>query len=347
MTRCVPPHTARTTSRPARATTSTPNSCARWPSAPPAPSPPARRPNTNAMWNSAPHCGRPRPRCRPSRRSRTARRTTTADGSRFRPRTAIEAPETAGAGLAAMIAVLAPVLAGIAAILFLLIGYVLRAFGPDQAAARPADQRRLDLRRAHRRGRPGRHGRPRRHGAAQRLVVRTRRERGRGGRGTPPRTRRVAARPPGARPAAVPPRGAHRHRTGPGPRPFPLRPPAALRAQEPHPHPGLLPPRLHQPRQRLAPRAPATPARTSPAPNTAARTTARSSDRARPASVQRSPIFFCGSGEPSPNGISIGRCSYPYGLTRRWRPSMAARPISWAYNDSCEFSGVDSSSGSA
>ena len=49
----------------------------------------------------------------------------------------IDAPEAAGAGLAAMIAVLAPVLAGIAAILFLLIGYALRAFGPDQAAARP------------------------------------------------------------------------------------------------------------------------------------------------------------------------------------------------------------------
>ncbi|WP_407551334.1 hypothetical protein QOM21_17960 [Streptomyces sp. Pv4-95] len=61
-----------------------------------------------------------------------------AAGQEHVPATAaIEAPGTAGAGLAAMIAVLAPVLAGIAAILFLLIGYVLRAFGPDQAAARP------------------------------------------------------------------------------------------------------------------------------------------------------------------------------------------------------------------
>ncbi|MCB5912231.1 hypothetical protein [Streptomyces pinistramenti] len=45
--------------------------------------------------------------------------------------------ETTGAGLGAMIAVLAPVLAGIAAVLFLLIGYALRAIGPEQAAARP------------------------------------------------------------------------------------------------------------------------------------------------------------------------------------------------------------------
>ncbi|MFH8567572.1 hypothetical protein [Streptomyces sp. NPDC017993] len=61
-----------------------------------------------------------------------------ASGQEHVPATAvIEAPETAGAGLAAMVAVLAPVLAGIAAILFLLIGYVLRAFGPDPAAARP------------------------------------------------------------------------------------------------------------------------------------------------------------------------------------------------------------------
>lgn len=43
----------------------------------------------------------------------------------------------AGAGLAAVITVLAPVLAGIAAVLFLLIGYVLRAVAPDHAGARP------------------------------------------------------------------------------------------------------------------------------------------------------------------------------------------------------------------
>ncbi|MFG2224757.1 hypothetical protein [Streptomyces sp. NPDC048644] len=47
------------------------------------------------------------------------------------------APEAAGAGLGAMIAVLAPVLAGIAAVLFLLIGYVLSAVSPEQAVARP------------------------------------------------------------------------------------------------------------------------------------------------------------------------------------------------------------------
>ncbi|MFG2138784.1 hypothetical protein [Streptomyces sp. NPDC048650] len=46
-------------------------------------------------------------------------------------------PEAAGAGLAAMIAVLVPVLAGIAAILFLLIGYILRAVSPDKSMAQP------------------------------------------------------------------------------------------------------------------------------------------------------------------------------------------------------------------
>lgn len=45
--------------------------------------------------------------------------------------------ESAGAGLAAMITVLAPVLAGIAAVLFLLIGYVLRAISPDKSLAQP------------------------------------------------------------------------------------------------------------------------------------------------------------------------------------------------------------------
>ncbi|MER0481316.1 hypothetical protein ABR737_23760 [Streptomyces sp. Edi2] len=45
--------------------------------------------------------------------------------------------ETTGAGLTAMVAVLAPVLAGIAAVLFLLIGYVLRAISPDKSLAQP------------------------------------------------------------------------------------------------------------------------------------------------------------------------------------------------------------------
>lgn len=45
--------------------------------------------------------------------------------------------ESTGAGLAAMIAVLAPVLAGIAAVLFLLIGYVLRTISPDKSLAQP------------------------------------------------------------------------------------------------------------------------------------------------------------------------------------------------------------------
>ncbi|MFF4603922.1 hypothetical protein ACFY12_14470 [Streptomyces sp. NPDC001339] len=43
--------------------------------------------------------------------------------------------ENTGAGLAAMVGVLAPVLAGIAAVLFLLIGYVLRVISPDGSLA--------------------------------------------------------------------------------------------------------------------------------------------------------------------------------------------------------------------
>jgi hypothetical protein len=51
--------------------------------------------------------------------------------------TAMSEAETTGAGLAAMITVLAPVLAGIAAVLFLLIGYVLRTISPDKSLAEP------------------------------------------------------------------------------------------------------------------------------------------------------------------------------------------------------------------
>ncbi|WP_198540011.1 hypothetical protein [Streptomyces sp. CT34] len=60
-------------------------------------------------------------------------------GERTGPATAAggESTESAGAGLAAMATVLVPVLAGIAAVLFLLIGYVLRAVSPDQAVAQP------------------------------------------------------------------------------------------------------------------------------------------------------------------------------------------------------------------
>ncbi|UNO40907.1 hypothetical protein [Streptomyces sp. MST-110588] len=48
-----------------------------------------------------------------------------------------EVTQSSGAGLAAMITVLAPVLAAIAAVLFLLVGYVLRTLGPDRSAAQP------------------------------------------------------------------------------------------------------------------------------------------------------------------------------------------------------------------
>ncbi|WP_329175064.1 hypothetical protein OG754_19625 [Streptomyces decoyicus] len=51
--------------------------------------------------------------------------------------TVLSEDETTGAGLTAMVAVLAPVLAGIAAVLFLLIGYVLRAISPDKSLAQP------------------------------------------------------------------------------------------------------------------------------------------------------------------------------------------------------------------
>ncbi|MGW1373293.1 hypothetical protein ACWD6P_03310 [Streptomyces sp. NPDC002446] len=51
--------------------------------------------------------------------------------------TAMGEAESTGAGLAAMITVLAPVLAGIAAVLFLLIGYVLRTISPDRSLAQP------------------------------------------------------------------------------------------------------------------------------------------------------------------------------------------------------------------
>ncbi|MFE1762832.1 hypothetical protein ACFW81_01205 [Streptomyces angustmyceticus] len=50
---------------------------------------------------------------------------------------ALDEPGTTGAGLTAMVAVLAPVLAGIAAVLFLLIGYVLGAISPDKSLAQP------------------------------------------------------------------------------------------------------------------------------------------------------------------------------------------------------------------
>ncbi|UQA94235.1 hypothetical protein [Streptomyces halobius] len=61
-----------------------------------------------------------------------------ASGDSPGPATAVgEVTEATGAGLAAMITVLAPVLAGIAAVLFLLIGYVLRAISPEQTVARP------------------------------------------------------------------------------------------------------------------------------------------------------------------------------------------------------------------
>ncbi|OKH95036.1 hypothetical protein [Streptomyces uncialis] len=63
-------------------------------------------------------------------------------GSASGPRTAGladtmgEVPEPAGAGVLAVVAALAPVLAGAAAVIFLLVGYVLRAVSPDLAIGR-------------------------------------------------------------------------------------------------------------------------------------------------------------------------------------------------------------------
>lgn len=47
-----------------------------------------------------------------------------------------EVPEPAGAGVLAVVAALAPVLAGTAAVIFLLVGYLLRAVSPDLAIGR-------------------------------------------------------------------------------------------------------------------------------------------------------------------------------------------------------------------
>ncbi|GAA3053901.1 hypothetical protein GCM10020000_39830 [Streptomyces olivoverticillatus] len=48
-----------------------------------------------------------------------------------------DGPDAEGAGAGAVLAVLAPVLAGIAALLFLLIGYVMRSVGSSEAVAGP------------------------------------------------------------------------------------------------------------------------------------------------------------------------------------------------------------------
>ncbi|MFE7312621.1 hypothetical protein ACFU7T_05835 [Streptomyces sp. NPDC057555] len=62
-----------------------------------------------------------------------------ADSEGGEPATADDDPaaDATGFGLAAMVTVLVPVLAGIAAVLFLVLGYVLRAVDPDPAVSRP------------------------------------------------------------------------------------------------------------------------------------------------------------------------------------------------------------------
>ncbi|MEX2983177.1 hypothetical protein [Streptomyces sp. C36] len=58
-------------------------------------------------------------------------------GAPLAPAAASDVPEGQGAGAGAVLAVLAPVLAGIAAFLFLLIGYVMRTVGEGESVARP------------------------------------------------------------------------------------------------------------------------------------------------------------------------------------------------------------------
>ncbi|MFH8617998.1 hypothetical protein ACH4E8_23435 [Streptomyces sp. NPDC017979] len=67
-------------------------------------------------------------------RIREEARSPTAAGDRDRPRIHV-AGDGSGAGFAAVVAVLAPVLAGIAALLFLLVGYVLKMLDPPPSFA--------------------------------------------------------------------------------------------------------------------------------------------------------------------------------------------------------------------
>ncbi|MFI1826570.1 hypothetical protein ACH41E_08940 [Streptomyces sp. NPDC020412] len=67
-------------------------------------------------------------------RIREEARSPTAAGDRDRPRIHVDG-DGSGAGFAAVVAVLAPVLAGIAALLFLLVGYVLKMLDPPPSFA--------------------------------------------------------------------------------------------------------------------------------------------------------------------------------------------------------------------
>ena len=115
-----------------------------------------------------------------------------------------EVAETAGAGAAAVVAVLAPVLAGTAAAIFLLVGYILTMLDP-RAGHRPDPAHHgLGVRRHHGRRDPGRRGRPAAHRAAQRRQFDSRPAARRTQRRGDPGQGRLARRPAGARHPAVP-----------------------------------------------------------------------------------------------------------------------------------------------
>ena len=188
-----------------------------------------------------------------------------------------EALEPSGAGIGAVVTVLAPVLAGTAAAIFLLVGYILKMlnpvpafadtmltagwfFGALTAAAILAAAVGLLLTAL-------------RNGATQVVAVD---EDERGGRprrahpGSRPRPRGLASRPAGTRHLPVPARRARRPERrphGPGPRAArsAASPPSATTARA-STAPTTAPP---------PPAIPASPARTSPAPTSAARSTSR------------------------------------------------------------------------
>ena len=85
-----------------------------------------------------------------------------------------EVAETAGAGVVAVVAVLAPVLAGTAAAIFLLVGYILKMLDPEPALRPDPPDHRLGLRRGHGGRDPGRRGRSAAHRPAQRRRPRSR-----------------------------------------------------------------------------------------------------------------------------------------------------------------------------
>lgn len=183
-----------------------------------------------------------------------------------------EAAEAVGAGAVAVAAVLTPVLAGTAAVIFLLVGYILRMLDPEAGVRQDDAHHRMDVRSRGRGRDPGRHRRPSAHRPAQppfpggRPVRRT--ERGGG-----PRKGSLAGSPAGAGHPALPARGARRprHECRTRHRPHPMRhPPAACRRSDTAVRVSAAPTKETRPVP-----APATAARTTPARTSAGRNTSR------------------------------------------------------------------------